>query len=78
MKQIVPPTAGLAVSLVLILWLGTGFAHPFALKCLANFRFKSVGLYSNLPAIVFSSLTLLLTGRTNPTTLRISLKSFFW
>ena len=30
MKQIVPPTAGLAVSLVLILGLGTGFAHPFA------------------------------------------------
>ncbi len=30
MKQIVPPTAGLAVSLVLILGLGTGVAHPFA------------------------------------------------
>ena len=27
MKQIVPPTAGLALSLVLILGLGTGFAH---------------------------------------------------
>ena len=30
MKQIVPPTAGLVVSLVLILGLGTGFAHPLA------------------------------------------------
>ena len=30
MKQIVPPTAGLALSLVLILGLGTGFAHRFA------------------------------------------------
>lgn len=30
MKQMVSPTTGLTVSLVLILGLGTGFAHPFA------------------------------------------------